>query len=120
MCQSSNIKTLNETPLVMASGHSNIDRNGTCKKGLSSKLQDSENSMSHKLRKMDSSETQQHMPSSQRSGITSTSQNKMFSPTNNPDQSDVKTNKISALNNSDQKSSTANNLQNRQTKGEGG
>ena len=70
---------------------------------------------------MDSSETQQqHMPSSQRSGVTSTSHNKMFSQTNNLDQPDVKTNKIAALNNSDRKTSTTNNLQTRQTKGEGG
>ena len=120
MCQSSNIKTLNENPIVMASGNSNIDRNGTCKKEVPSKLQDSESSMSQKLGKMDSSETQQHMPSSQRSGVTSTSQNKLFSQTNNLEQPNVKTNKIPALNNSDRKASTTNNVQNRQTKGDGG
>lgn len=116
MCHSSSIKALNESSIIMSSGRPNSDRNGSCKKAAPLKLQDSENSLPQKLRKMDSSEA--HV-SSQRSGISVSSQNKSYNQTDHQE-SDLKTSKNLLSNNPDRKTTSTNNLQSRQTKSEGG
>ena len=116
MCHSTPIKGLNESSIIMSSGRSNSDRNGSCKKTVPPKLHDSENSLPQKLRKMDSSEA--HI-ASQRSGINASSQNKSYNQAEHQDP-DLKTSKNVPSNNQDRKTTSTNNLQTRQTKSEGG
>ena len=122
MCQTSNLKPLNENSIMMQSGHSYnaLERNGgSCKK--MSKIQDSaDSSMPQKLRKIDSSETTNNMSSQRNQGINSSSQNKMFSQTTDSNDSETKANKNSSLSHSDRKTAQTTNLQNTQTKIEGG
>ena len=115
MCHSSPIKTLNENVISM-SARSNSDRNN-CKKSTPTKLQDSENTLPQKLRKMDSSDTQL---SGQRSGISGVSHHKSYESQERQD-SDLKVGQGQPPNGIDRKTSTGNNLQqNRHAKDEGG
>ena len=68
--------------------------------------------MPQKLRRMESSET--HM-SAQKIGITASSQNKSYNQPEQPE-SNLKTSKSLQTNNSDRKTTSVNNMNNRQTK----
>ena len=111
MCHSSPIQTLNESSAI-SSGRLNSDRNGGFRKTISSKMEDPESSLPQKLRRMESSETQM---SAQKSGITASSQNKSYNQPEQPE-SNLKTSKALQTNNSDRKTTSVNNMHNRQTK----
>ena len=112
MCQTSNIKTLNENTAMISSGSTKIDKNGTCKK-----IKDCDDSLPHKARKMDSPEGIQQNSSSQRLGMNPSSHNKSFSQTEHQQDSELKTNKTTSLNNSSDRKAASSN---RQTKNDGG
>ena len=112
MCQTSNIKTLNENTSMISSGSTKIDKNGTCKK-----IKDCDDSLPHKARKMDSPEGIQQNSSSQRLGMNPSSHNKSYSQTEHQQDSELKTNKTTSLNNSSDRKAASSN---RQTKNDGG
>ena len=112
MCQTSNIKTLNESTAMISSGSTKIDKNGTCKK-----IKDCDDSLPHKARKMDSPEGIQQNSSLQRSGMNPSSHNKSYSQTEHQQDSELKTNKTTSLNNSSDRKAASSN---RQTKNDGG
>ena len=112
MCQTSNVKTLNENTAMISSGSTKIDKNGTCKK-----IKDCDDSLPHKARKMDSPEGIQQNSSSQRLGMNPSSHNKSYSQTEHQQDSELKTNKTTSLNNSSDRKAASSN---RQTKNDGG
>ena len=119
MCQTSNIKNSTENSMNMPPEHSNIERNGTCKKPVTSKLQGSETLMQQKIRKMDSSESQLNISSQKSSNNTSSSQTKLYHQTDHQD-SESKANKPPSRNNQDNKIGLSNMALNKRAKGEGG